>query len=96
VNQARHELIAEGLSSANIDAWPRNKVVPGNNPSNTLMMQQLTPDARPMMACTEHAPCTGRYLDLDSFDQWGVELGSSGNKNILAAPAGPAGQRQTR
>jgi glucose-6-phosphate isomerase len=85
LEQARHELIAEGLSAQDIDRLASHKVVPGNQPSNTLMMQQLTPwTLGAMMALYEHRTFVqGVIWDLDSFDQWGVELGKQLGQNIL-------------
>jgi glucose-6-phosphate isomerase len=85
LEQARHELIAEGLSAQDIDRLASHKVVPGNQPSNTLIMQQLTPwTLGAMMALYEHRTFVqGVIWDLDSFDQWGVELGKQLGQNIL-------------
>lgn len=49
----------------------------GNRPSNTLMLDRLTPAALgKLVALYEHSVCTqGIIWHIDSFDQWGVELG---------------------
>jgi len=59
--------------------------VPGNQPSNTLVMQQLTPyTLGALIALYEHRTFVqGVIWDLDSFDQWGVELGKQLGQNIL-------------
>jgi glucose-6-phosphate isomerase len=49
----------------------------GNRPSNTLLAERLTPDTLgKLVALYEHSVFTqGAIWDIDSFDQWGVELG---------------------
>jgi glucose-6-phosphate isomerase len=52
-------------------------VFEGNRPSNTILMDRLTPAALgKLVALYEHSVFTqGAIWDIDSFDQWGVELG---------------------
>ena len=54
-----------------------HRVFAGNRPTNTLLAQQLTPYALgALVAAYEHSVFTqGVIWDIDSFDQWGVELG---------------------
>jgi len=54
-----------------------HRVFEGNRPSNTIMMDRLTPAALgKLVALYEHSVFTqGAIWDIDSFDQWGVELG---------------------
>jgi glucose-6-phosphate isomerase len=54
-----------------------HRVFDGNRPSNTLLVQRLTPGALgALVALYEHTVFTqGAIWNLDSFDQWGVELG---------------------
>ena len=49
----------------------------GNRPSNTIMLERLTPAALgKLVALYEHSVFTqGAVWQIDSFDQWGVELG---------------------
>jgi len=49
----------------------------GNRPSNTLLLEQLTPESLgKLVALYEHSVFTqGVIWNIDSFDQWGVELG---------------------
>ena len=49
----------------------------GNRPSNTILLEQLTPAALgKLVALYEHSVFTqGAIWNIDSFDQWGVELG---------------------
>ena len=54
-----------------------HRVFDGNRPSNTLLLERLTPEALgKLVALYEHAVFTqGAVWQIDSFDQWGVELG---------------------
>jgi glucose-6-phosphate isomerase len=54
-----------------------HRVFEGNRPSNTILMERLTPSALgKLVALYEHSVFTqGTIWDIDSFDQWGVELG---------------------
>ncbi len=67
------ELQAEGVP----EALARHRVCEGNRPSNTLLAQRLTPHTLgALVALYEHSVFTqGVIWGIDSFDQWGVELG---------------------
>jgi len=54
-----------------------HRVFEGNRPSNTILLEELTPEALgKLVALYEHAVFTqGTIWHIDSFDQWGVELG---------------------
>ncbi len=58
----------------------------GNRPSNTLLLERLTPSALgKLVALYEHSVFTqGAIWQIDSFDQWGVELGKVLAKRILS------------
>jgi glucose-6-phosphate isomerase len=58
----------------------------GNRPSNTLLLERLTPEALgKLVALYEHSVFTqGTIWQIDSFDQWGVELGKVLAKRILS------------
>ena len=99
---ARAELAAEGLDEASIERLAPHKVVPGNKPSNTLIMDRLTPETvGALIALYEHRTFVqGVIWDVNSFDQWGVELGKQLGKGILAQlespePPGSAGDTST-
>jgi len=80
---AQSEALAFGKTSAQVKAegtpdWlVPHRVFEGNRPSNTLLLEQLTPEALgKLVALYEHAVFTqGVIWQIDSFDQWGVELG---------------------
>jgi len=70
-----HEVEAEG-----VPAWlVPHRTFPGNRPSSLLLLDRLTPAALgKLVALYEHNVFTqGAILRLDSFDQWGVELGKA-------------------
>jgi glucose-6-phosphate isomerase len=54
-----------------------HRVFEGNQPSNMILAERLSPDALgKLVALYEHAVFTqGAMWNIDSFDQWGVELG---------------------
>jgi glucose-6-phosphate isomerase len=67
------EVKAEGTP----DRLVPHRVFPGNRPSNTILADRLTPETLgKLVALYEHSVFTqGAIWDVDSFDQWGVELG---------------------
>jgi glucose-6-phosphate isomerase len=72
-----------------------HRVFEGNRPSNTIMAETLTPATLgKLIALYEHCVFTqGTIWDIDSFDQWGVELGKVLAQRIigeLESPAEPA------
>ncbi|MBY0496307.1 MAG: glucose-6-phosphate isomerase [Cyanobacteria bacterium] len=76
-DEARAELQAQGLSTQAIDELAPHKVFPGNRPSTTIMYRKLGPRTLGMLlALYEHRVFTmGAVWNINSFDQWGVELG---------------------
>jgi glucose-6-phosphate isomerase len=75
--EARAELTAGGLDAAAVEALVPHKVFPGNRPSNTLVYRKLDPRTLGrLIALYEHKVFVqGRIWGINSFDQWGVELG---------------------
>ena len=68
----------EQVKSEGIPDWlAPHKVFEGNRPSNTILAQRLTPETLgKLVALYEHSVFTqGAIWNIDSFDQWGVELG---------------------
>lgn len=92
--EARAELQAEGKSRTEIDRLVRHKVIPGNKPSNTLVLERATPESvGALVALYEHRTFVqGVIWDVDSFDQWGVELGKQLGKGILDQLMAPTGE----
>jgi glucose-6-phosphate isomerase len=80
---AQAEALAFGKTSEQVKAegtpdWlVPHRVFEGNRPSNTILMERLTPSALgKLVALYEHSVFTqGTIWNIDSFDQWGVELG---------------------
>lgn len=80
---AQAEALAFGKTEAQVEAegTPRwlvpHRVFEGNRPTNTILAERLTPEALgQLVALYEHSVFTqGAIWDIDSFDQWGVELG---------------------
>jgi glucose-6-phosphate isomerase len=62
-----------------------HRVFEGNRPSNTILMEKLTPQALgKLVALYEHCVFTqGVIWNINSFDQWGVELGKVLAQRIL-------------
>ncbi|SHJ12240.1 glucose-6-phosphate isomerase [Malonomonas rubra DSM 5091] len=83
--EARAEMEGEGLPTKRIEQLLPHKVFPGNRPSSSFLFRQLTPETLgALIACYEHKIFTqGAIWDLNSFDQWGVELGKQLAKKIL-------------
>ncbi|MFC7705085.1 glucose-6-phosphate isomerase [Plastorhodobacter daqingensis] len=77
LEEARAMLEQKGLSGAELDRQARHRVFPGNRPSTTLAYPQLTPEVLgQIIALYEHRVFVeGVILGINSFDQWGVELG---------------------
>ena len=92
----RADFEAGRISEDEIAALLPHKVFPGNRPSNTILLDKLTPATLgALIALYEHKVFVqGIVWDLNSFDQWGVELGKVLAKTIekeLTATADSAG-----
>jgi glucose-6-phosphate isomerase len=94
LEEAKAELKAEGMTAGEIDKLAPHKVIPGNRPSNTLLMDKSTPETvGALIALYEHRTFVqGIIWDVDSFDQWGVELGKQMGKGILDRLTGDTDQ----
>lgn len=93
--EAHAELLAGGASAAEADRLAAHKTFPGDRPSTTILLPALTPEALgALLALYEHKTFVeGVIWDINSFDQWGVELGKVLAKAILkdvdeGAPSG--------
>lgn len=76
-DQAIEDLKAAGRSPSVARSLAAHKVHPGNRPSNTILFQRLCPESLgQLIALYEHKVFVeGRIWGINSFDQWGVELG---------------------
>ena len=89
----RAELAAKGLDKAAMDILAPQRAFPGNRPSSLIMMDRLTPQTLgALIALYEHKVLVeGVLWDINSFDQWGVELGKALAGRILPElEGGPA------
>jgi len=77
LTQAKDELKNSGATAEQIDKIAPHKVIKGNRPSNTLLTDKLTPfTVGSLIALYEHKTFVqGAVWGINSFDQWGVELG---------------------
>jgi len=87
--EARAELAANGLSGAELEKLLPHKVFPGDKPTNSLMFRKLDPRTLgALIALYEHKVFVqGVIWNINSFDQWGVELGKQLAQNILPSLA---------
>jgi glucose-6-phosphate isomerase len=86
--KTREQVKAEGTAEALVP----HRIFEGNRPSNTILAEQLTPETLgKLVALYEHSVFTqGAVWHIDSFDQWGVELGK-----VLAQQIIPELESQT-
>lgn len=84
--EARAELVAANMPADKIEKLVPHRVFPGNRPSNMLVVEQVTPRVLgALIALYEHKVFVqGVVWGVDSFDQWGVELGKQLAGHILA------------
>ena len=77
LQKATAELLAQGMSEADANFLAPHRVVPGNRPSNTLLLERLDPGTLgALTALYEHKVYAHSVLlGINAFDQWGVELG---------------------
>jgi len=77
LSEAKQELQDKGVDEKSIAAIAPHKVFEGNRPSNTIMFDELTPEILgSLIALYEHKVFVqGKIWGINSFDQWGVELG---------------------
>jgi glucose-6-phosphate isomerase len=90
--EARTELEAQGLSGEALARLLPHKVFPGNRPTTSILYRELTPHRLgSLVALYEHKIfAQGVIWNLNSFDQWGVELGKQLAGRILKELDGPA------
>lgn len=85
LDEALAELSKSALSDEEKLLIAKHKVMQGNKPSNTLLMDKLTPETLgALIALYEHRTFVqGAIWDINSFDQWGVELGKTLGNDVL-------------
>ncbi|MBU2117729.1 MAG: glucose-6-phosphate isomerase, partial [Alphaproteobacteria bacterium] len=85
-DQARSEMVELGMEPEEADRLAPHKAFPGNRPSTTVVLDALTPRAvGALLALYEHKTFVeGVIWGVNSFDQWGVELGKAMARSLLA------------
>ena len=84
-DEAEADMRAAGLSDARIRALLPHRVFPGNRPSNIVLLERLDPPTLgALVAAYEHRTFVqGVIWGVNSFDQWGVELGKQLAARVL-------------
>lgn len=89
-DEAHAQLLADGHDATDAARLAPHKTFPGNRPSTTLIYPRLTPDMLGrLIALYEHRTFVeGAIWGINSFDQWGVELGKELATSLLPAVTG--------
>lgn len=87
ITEVMNELLSAGMSQEEAEHLAPQKVIPGNRPSNTLYFGKVRPaTVGALIALYEHkVTAQGMLWDINSFDQWGVELGKQLGGQVLSA-----------
>ena len=82
--EAVAELRAKGMPEAEVQRLAPHKVIPGNRPSNILVMNRIAPfELGALVALYEHKVFVQSAIwGINAFDQWGVELGKEMGKEV--------------
>lgn len=83
--ECKADLVTKGLDDATLESLATHKTMPGNKPSNTLLFNQVDPKTLgALVAMYEHKVFVqGAIWGVNSFDQWGVELGKELGNQVL-------------
>lgn len=89
-DEVRESMRAEGKTEAEIEALVTQRTFAGNQPTSTIMMEDLSPESLgALVALYEHKVLVqGILWGVNSFDQWGVELGKAMARQILPKLSG--------
>jgi glucose-6-phosphate isomerase len=92
LDEARAELKAKGLGADEVERLAPHLVCPGNQPSNTLLMPEVSPHtAGQLLALYEHKVFVQGWLwGINSFDQYGVELGKNMARSLENESSSPS------
>ena len=84
-DECKADLASKGLDEATLESLATHKTMPGNKPSNTLLFDQVDPKTLgALVAMYEHKVFVqGAIWGVNSFDQWGVELGKELGNQVL-------------
>ncbi|CEL31492.1 MULTISPECIES: glucose-6-phosphate isomerase [Pseudomonas] len=82
--EAEAELREKGMSEDQVQKLAPHKVIPGNRPSNTLVVERISPRRLgALVAMYEHKVFVQSVVwGINAFDQWGVELGKELGKGV--------------
>lgn len=85
-------MLADSFSGEELERQARHRVFPGNRPSTTLAYPSLTPFVLgQILALYEHRVFVeGAMIGINSFDQWGVELGKVLARDLEPVVSGEA------
>ncbi|WP_455232380.1 glucose-6-phosphate isomerase [Geopseudomonas aromaticivorans] len=88
--EAEAELRDQGLSEDEVQRLAPHKVIPGNRPSNTIVLERVSPRRMgALVALYEHKVFVQSVIwGNNAFDQWGVELGKELGKNLYGRLTG--------
>ena len=83
--ECKADLTSKGLDDVTLESLATHKTMPGNKPSNTLLFNQVDPKTLgALVAMYEHKVFVqGALWGVNSFDQWGVELGKELGNQVL-------------
>ena len=92
LEEARADLLAAGLPPEAVDRLAPHKVFPGSRPTTSLLYRRLDPRTLGrLLALYEHKVFVmGAVWGINSFDQWGVELGKVLAQQIIPELESPA------
>lgn len=84
--EAEAELRIQGLPESEVQRLAPHKVIPGNRPSNMLVLESVNPRSLgALIALYEHKVFVQSVMwGINAFDQWGVELGKELGKHLYA------------
>ncbi len=84
--EVEEELLAQGFDRSRLEALTPHKIFKGNRPTNSILFTKLTPRILgTLISLYEHKIFVqGVIWNINSFDQWGVELGKQLAKSILS------------
>ena len=90
-DEVRPELVAAGMNGESLERLLPHKVFEGNRPSTTILLHKITPASLgKLVALYEHKIFVqGIIWNINSFDQWGVELGKQLAGKILPELSSP-------
>ena len=82
--EAEAELRDKGMDEAEVQKLAPHKVIPGNRPSNTIVVERISPRRLgALVAMYEHKVFVQSVIwGINAFDQWGVELGKELGKGV--------------